>query len=107
MASVTDRSSAKVTASVVITYNFPDQRFQGVFNVTINASPFTGGGQLSIYADPSQWYIHVGEPTPVSARVHLSLDTWLTINAYLLVGMNLPAPPPLPPKLKASSDRCR
>lgn len=38
---------------------------------------------------------------PVSSRVHLSLDTWLTINAYLLVGMNLPAPPPLPPEVES------
>lgn len=101
MAEVNDRSSAKVTMHVEIRYNFPDQRFQGLFTVAINADPFTGGGQLSIYADPHLWYIHIGEPTPVSSQVHLSLADWLTIRAYVLIGQNLPSPPPLPPEIEA------
>ncbi|HET9136276.1 MAG TPA: hypothetical protein VFO76_06560, partial [Candidatus Kapabacteria bacterium] len=101
MAEVNDRSSAKVTMHVEIRYNFPDQRFQGLFTVNINASPFTGGGQLSIYADPHLWYIHIGEPMPVESRVHLSLADWLTIRAYVLIGQNLPAPPPLPPEVES------
>lgn len=99
MASVTNRSEAKITANVDIRYNFPTQVFHGVFLVNINASPFTGGGQMVIHAEPSTWYIKIGEPVPASARVNLNLGTWLRIDAYVMAGMNLPGPPPLPDEI--------
>lgn len=99
MASVTNRSEAKVTATVNMNFNFPTQVFHGVFSVAINAEPFTGGGTMVIHGEPALWYIKVGEPWPVSQRVNLNLANWLRINAYLMAGMDLPGPPPLPDEI--------
>jgi TANFOR domain-containing protein len=99
MASVTNRSEAKVTATVDIRYNFPTQVFHGNFDVRVNASPFTGGGTMVIHAEPTTWYIKIGEPTPLASRVNLSLGTWLNVNAYVMAGQNLPGPPPLPEEI--------
>lgn len=96
MAAVSSRSDAKVTAHVDMTYDFPAQTFHGVFNVNINADPFTGGGQMVMHFEPTTWYIKVGTP---SDRVNLNLSTWLRIDAYLMMGMNLDAPLSLPPEI--------
>jgi TANFOR domain-containing protein len=99
MASVTNRSEAKVTANVDIRYNFPTSTFHGIFTVAINADPFTGGGTMVIHGDPAIWYIKIGEPWPVANRVNLSLGSWLNVNAYVMAGMDLPGPPPLPDEI--------
>ncbi|HEY6953080.1 MAG TPA: hypothetical protein VI758_11775, partial [Bacteroidota bacterium] len=96
MASVNNRPQAKVTAHVDMTYDFPAQTFHGVFNVNINADPFTGGGQMVMHFEPTTWYIKVGTPHD---RVNLNLSTWLRIDAYLMMGMNLDAPLELPPEI--------
>ncbi|HTP13289.1 MAG TPA: hypothetical protein VMM37_06645 [Bacteroidota bacterium] len=96
MASVSNRSDAKVTAHVEMTYDFPAQTFHGVFNVNINANPFTGGGQMVMHFEPSTWYIKVGTPHD---RVNLNLANWLRIDAYLMMGMDLDAPLELPPEI--------
>ena len=96
LAGVTERASAKVTANVRIEYNFPARTFHGDFVIAINADPFTGGGRMVMHADPSTWYFKIGEPMPVSSRVNLNLANWLRINAYFMVGKDLPGPPPLP-----------
>jgi TANFOR domain-containing protein len=95
LAGITDRSSARVTASVDVTYDFPASTFHGVFEVNVNASPLTGGGRMVMHFDPVLWYIKIGEPEPAN-RVNLTLADWLRIDAYLMVGMNLPPPPDLP-----------
>jgi TANFOR domain-containing protein len=99
MASVTNRSEAKVRANVNINYNFPTQVFHGVFSVSVNADPFTGGGTMVIHAEPSTWYIKIGEPWPVDRRVNLNLGSWLRVNAYVMAGLDLPGPPPLPDEI--------
>jgi hypothetical protein len=101
MASVSNRAQAKVTLNVDIDYDFPSRVFHGVFNVAINANPFTGGGTMVMHFEPSMWYVKIGEPTPVANRVHLNVSSWLAINAYILMGNNIPAPPPLPANVQA------
>ncbi len=96
MAGIANRGEAKVTANVDIEYDFPTSTFHGVFDVDINASPFTGGGRMVMHIDPSLWYIKIGEP---ASRVSLSLANWFTIDAYLMIGQQLPPPPTLPPEV--------
>ncbi|MFO7658719.1 MAG: hypothetical protein R6W78_16790 [Bacteroidales bacterium] len=98
LCSVANRSSAKIRATVNMEYNFPLKTFHGVFNVTINASPLTGGGQMVMHFSPDLWYIKIGEP---SNRVNISLSSWLTVDGYFMVGQNLPAPPPLPAEIQS------
>ncbi len=98
MAGINNRDEAKVTADVDIEYDFPGSTFHGVFDVDINASPFTGGGQMVMHIDPSLWYIKIGEP---ASRVNLNLANWFTIDAYLMMGQQLPPPPSLPPEVSS------
>lgn len=98
LCSITNRPSAKVRANVNMEYNFPTRTFHGVFQVNINATPFTGNGQMVLHFAPDLWYIKIGEP---SNRIRVNLASWLTVNGYFMVGMNLPAPPPLPTEIQS------
>lgn len=98
-AGLMDRSSARITANVDITYNFPTSTFHGVFAINVNADPFVGSGTMVIHTDPSTWYIKIGEPTPQTSRVHLTLANWLNVDAYIMAGRDLPGPPPLPDEI--------
>lgn len=93
MAELTAREKARVTMYADILYDFPRSTLHGVFNVTINAPPVTGSGQALVHAEPATWYIKVGEP---AKRIQVSLADWLRTNGYLMVGRDLPAPPPPP-----------
>ncbi|MBI4535672.1 MAG: hypothetical protein HY708_05290 [Ignavibacteriae bacterium] len=97
MAEVTARQNAKVTMFCDITYNFSSRVLHGVFQVAINATPVTGGGQMIVHVEQSTWYIKIGEP---SNRISLNLTSWLRADAYLMVGMSLPPPPPPPPQVR-------
>jgi hypothetical protein len=94
---ITNRSSSRIRASVDMEYNFPAHTYHGVFSVNINATPFTGGGQMVLHFSPELWYIKIGEP---SNRVNVSLASWLRVDGYFMVGQNLPAPPPLPEEVR-------
>ncbi|MEJ5261521.1 MAG: hypothetical protein WHT45_02495 [Ignavibacterium sp.] len=98
LCSITNRPSAKVRANVNMEYNFPTRTFHGVFSVNINASPFTGNGQMVLHFAPDLWYIKIGEP---SNRVTVNLANWLQVGGYFMVGQNLPAPPPLPSEIQS------
>lgn len=98
LASPSNRSSAKVTATADLTYNFPERTFNGLFDIRINATPLTGGGQIAMHFSPRTWYIKVGEP-PRDRRIRVSLASWININTYLMVGKNLPNPMGLPPEI--------
>lgn len=95
---IANRSSAKVRANVNMEYNFPTRTFHGIFTVNINATPFTGGGQMVLHFAPDLWFIKIGEP---DNRVSINLASWLSVGGYFMVGMNLPAPPPLPPEIRS------
>jgi len=98
-AGINSRSDAKVTADLDLTYNFPTSTFHGVFAIHVRANPFIGEGRMVMHADPSTWYIKIGEPTPRTARVYLTLADWFRIDAYIMAGMDLPGPPPLPDEI--------
>lgn len=93
---ITNRNNAKVTANVNMEYNFPTSTFHGVFSVSINASPFTGGGEMVLHFAPDVWFVKIGEP---SKKINLSLADWLNAGGYLMIGQNLPAPQ-LPPEVQ-------
>jgi hypothetical protein len=97
LCNITNRSSAKVTANVNMDYNVPTKTFDGIFDVRINASPFTGGGQMILHFSPDLWFVKIGEP---SNRINLKLADWLTGGGYLMCGMNLPPPPQLPTEIQ-------
>jgi hypothetical protein len=91
MADLNARQKARVTMYADILYDFPRNTMHGVFDVTINTPPMTGGGQAVIHAEPATWYIKVGEP---SKRVQVNLADWLRTGGYLMLGRDLPPPPP-------------
>ena len=97
---ITNRNNAKVTANVDMEYNFPTSTFHGVFNVSINALPFTGGGQMVLHfaPEPDVWFVKIGEP---SNKITVNLADWLQVGGYLMVGQNLPAPPQLPSEIQS------
>jgi hypothetical protein len=93
MAELTARQKARVTMYADILYDFPRSTLHGVFNVTINATPVSGGGQAVLHAEPATWYIKVGEP---DKRMQVTLADWLRTGGYLMLGRDLPPPPPPP-----------
>lgn len=96
MAGINNRSEAKVVMNVDLTFNFPEETFHGVFDVRINADPFTGGGRMVMHFEPTTWYVKVGTPRE---RINLNLANWLRIDAYLMMGQGLDFPMDLPPEV--------
>ncbi len=94
---ITERSKAKILADADITYSVPEQTLHGLFNATINYQPLTGSGQMVMHFAPDLWYIKFGEP---NNRMRLTFADWLRTDAYLMVGQQLPAPPPLPAEVQ-------
>lgn len=91
---INDRDGVPIRGSARISYDFPRNIFSGIFTVNANvASILTGNGTVNIYASPEIWYIHVGTPTQ---PINLNIANLATFQAYLMVGMNLPPPAPIP-----------
>ncbi len=79
-----------------ITYTFTTNVVHGVFAAAITAPPVQGGGQ-AVFHIGSPWYFKIGEPT---SPFRLSIASWLPqVQAYVMMGQNLPPPAPLPVKI--------
>ena len=96
MAEITEREKAKVTCTADITYDFPTSTLHGVFDAVISATPVTGSGRMVMHVTPDTWYMKIGEP---SNRIKVQLASWLTTDGYLMMGKDLPAPPPPPQRV--------
>ncbi|MCX6271329.1 MAG: hypothetical protein NTU44_08960, partial [Bacteroidetes bacterium] len=108
-----DRSDPKVSASVHIQYDFPNNIFSGHFSVMVNVAgvirgsyPGNSVGTGYMYADAETWYIKVGRPARtedevVSPDQRMSVEIYqmFTAKAYMQVGKNLDPPPPIPQKV--------
>ena len=97
LCSIAERNKAKILADADITYNVPNQTLHGVFNAIIDYQPLTGSGQMVMHFAPDLWYIKFGEP---EKRMTLTFADWLSSNAYLMVGQQLPPPPALPTEVQ-------
>uniref|UniRef100_A0A832G1Q3 Uncharacterized protein n=1 Tax=Ignavibacterium album TaxID=591197 RepID=A0A832G1Q3_9BACT len=91
---INDRRDVPIQGSANISYDFSRNIFSGIFTITANVySILTGNGTVNIYASPEIWYIHVGTP---AQPINLNIANLATFQAYLMVGMNLPPPAPIP-----------
>ncbi len=110
MASLSDRSSAKVWADVNLAYHVPadgNANFHGEFNVYANIYDIlTGAGEdnrfvnATFHVDSEKWYFYMGQmPDPERAGLSLHLGP---INAellsYLMIGYDIPSELPPPPE---------
>ena len=97
-------TDAPIRADVFIGVDFEHDVFHGNFKVYVNAAngmltginPGNMAGEMEIYADPNDWYIHVGRP---SARIGLKLKVFgMTVQngSYFMVGTKLEDMPPPP-----------
>ncbi|MCX8056352.1 MAG: hypothetical protein N3F03_01925 [Ignavibacteria bacterium] len=94
MTEITNRTNVPIQGSARITYDFQNNVFNGTFNVTINYSPIlTGNANVWIHFSDTTWHVLVGTP---SRPFDLNVLNIATFNAYIMVGKNLPPPPPLP-----------
>lgn len=94
-----DRDSvhAKIYVEASLTYDFPNETFDGRFGFNINYRPvFYGNGTMAMHFSPDLWYIEIGKSMPVSDRVNLNLLNLARINGYMMIGEDLPGIPPLP-----------
>lgn len=98
MAAIAEREKAKIRCAADITYDFPTSTLHGVFAAVIDAPPVSGSGQLVLHIEPKTWYLKIGEPAnPINVR----LASWLSTDGYLMLGRDLPPPPPLPARVRA------
>lgn len=97
-------ADAPIKADVYIGMDFVHDVFYGNFKVYVNAckgtlqgtSPNYLAGEMVIYADPTDWYIHIGRP---SARIGLKFELFgLTIQngSYFMMGTQIEDMPPPP-----------
>jgi TANFOR domain-containing protein len=107
MASISDRSSAKVWANVNITFSIPadgNPVFHGDFNVYVNVNDIlTGAGSgyrfvnATFHVDREKWYFYMGTLTD-RAGLKLRLGPiQADLLSYLMVGYDIPTVLPPPP----------
>ena len=105
MCDLTERTDPQIHAMADISYDFVHEIFDARFGVTINVAggvlkgvnPGGLAGQVHIYASPETWFVHAGTPTtPIGLNIANGL---LTTESYLMVGMNLPEPIDVDPRV--------
>ena len=101
MCDIKERTNPQMHAAVRIAYDFTHNIFDARFAVTVNIAggivkginPGGVAGQVQIYASPETWFVHAGTPT---TPIGLDLLGLFQTRSYLMVGLNLPTPPPPP-----------
>lgn len=97
-------NNAPVKADVYVRMDFVNDVFYGNFKVYVNAckgrlvgiNPGNLAGEMVVYADKNDWYIHVGRP---SARIGLKFEVLgITIQngSYFMMGTQINEIPPPP-----------
>jgi|GEM_PF-1739101 len=103
MSTVFERDFTAVSASVILVMNMPTKTLTGNFSVMINVPNVLEGysnpsqklaGEAHLLISPNTWHILAGTP---ARRNRIRIANALTLENYLMVGMNLPAPA-LPPR---------
>jgi hypothetical protein len=96
MSSVLDRSFTAVNARAQLSYQFSQSVLSGTLDVKVNVPlvirgrrPGNSVGIMSLYAGPDKWHVLVGTPTN---RIEVKLLETLDMNAYLMMGSQIPAP---------------
>jgi hypothetical protein len=97
LAGLSNTGSAPITAFARIRYNFSARTFHGNFTVNAQLEVARATGSLVLYFSPREWYIKIGDPE--GERVRIRVLDFINLQAYLMVGMNLPSMPPLPPEV--------
>ena len=91
-------STAKAYAGVDAYYDFNNKTFHAVLNARVNAEVVKGSGQCVIHFDPEDWWIYIGHPDE-DKRVQLDLAGLFNINAYFVIGTNIPGIPDPPSEI--------
>jgi hypothetical protein len=99
LAGLSNRGSARITASAVIGYNFENRTFYGDFRVDARLEAVEATGHLALHFSPREWYIKIGNPEPPGQRVRITVLRFIELQAYLMVGTSLPSMPPLPTEI--------
>lgn len=102
-----DKESAMISATVAISYDFPNKTFAADFGVEGNVPGDTPllvfTGDISFYRSPTLWYFKAGVPTsPLSTTYDLGI-AGISADAYFMTGQQLP-PPVLPAEVEQFFD---
>ncbi len=103
----------KISGYIDLHYSFAAKTFEGTIKAyaTIGNGAIKGGyandevGKIEMRFAPNDWYINIGRPE-ANQRVKLlvaipNTTTGLTLDAYLDMGKNIPAMPPLPSEVQS------
>jgi len=96
-------TSASISGQVNLLFDNTNDTFHGEISMYINAAgglikgTNSGGlaGKAVIHFAPSEWYIHIGNPT---VPIGIDILSLATLQGYFMVGHNIPGMPP-PPQL--------
>ena len=89
-------------------YNFDSETFllQAEMYANLSGGSIRGSGTndkigaMEFYADNNTWHLFVGKPT---SRVGIKLGNLLNLDAYIMLGQQLPGIPALPPQIQGMS----
>lgn len=102
----------KITAAVVLSMRFGEKfEFSGAVEAHLNVlnGYVVGSGMVDIYYSAPKWHFYIGGYAdnsiknssgvtmgPISAALRIGKSTPLSANLYMLMGNDLPGPPPYP-----------
>ncbi|HEY4784891.1 MAG TPA: hypothetical protein VIH57_02530, partial [Bacteroidales bacterium] len=99
MANVTDDdNSAPINGHGHIGYDFVQKIFDAGVGLNVNYKVITGSGWLALNINGSngEWYFKLGEP---ENRVNVNVLDLVTLNAYFMMGSNIPGMPDPPSEI--------
>ncbi|MCE7933493.1 MAG: hypothetical protein DYG96_02750 [Chlorobi bacterium CHB2] len=101
-----DRSDAKLTMSIDLTYTPPTQTSGGIFDGTFDArlqqAPVVeASAKIRLHVDPEKWYVKFGSPDRDPGPMSITLLNFLTVQGYFMFGSDIPAMPDIPADILA------
>ncbi|MCC7439948.1 MAG: hypothetical protein IT211_15795 [Armatimonadetes bacterium] len=107
-----NRSDAKLTTFIDLTYTPPTKTFEGTFNAKLQYPPLiTAEANIRLHASPEKWYVRFGTPRKVAGDesqpgpMNITLLNFMTVQGYFMFGSEIPAMPEIPSNIMAGLDR--
>jgi hypothetical protein len=102
MTSIEDRKGKTYTqvpvgAFAFIQYDFNNNVFHAILNVSINYNGIVGIAPSVFHVDPQNWYTYIGAPSDRATITFQNLG--LTVTSYFMVGNHIEPAPALPSQI--------
>ncbi len=104
-----NRSDAKLTMKIDLTFTPPTKTFDGTFDAYLKQAPVVeASAKIRLHVSPEKWYVKFGTPDTTNANpgpMNVTLMNFANVQGYFMFGKDIPAMPDIPPAIYAGLDK--